>query len=289
LKQIEALRDYAPLHNPVEAQYIEVFKKMVPWATEVAVFDTAFHQTMAPENYLYSIPYKYYKEYGARKYGAHGTSVRYVSARTAEFLGRDPKDLKLVVLHLGSGSSITAVKDGKSVDTSMGFTPLAGITMSTRSGDIDVSLVAYLMKKLNVDMDEMLEILNHESGVLGISELSQDQRDLKAVADTNPQAKLALEIYANRAAKYVAGYASVMGGIDALAFTGGVGENSHEMRQQIIERLGFLGAKIDPEVNAASHGIEKDLSTPDATIKTILMPTNEELMIVRDVFERLPQ
>lgn len=289
LLQIENLRDYAPLHNPVEAQYIDVFTKAMPWATEVAVFDTAFHQTMSPENYLYSIPYKYYKEYGARKYGAHGTSVRYVSKRAAEFLGRDPKHLKTVVLHLGSGSSITAVQDGKSVDTSMGFTPLAGITMSTRSGDIDFSLVAYLMKKLDVDTDEMLHILNHDSGVLGISELSQDQRDLKEVEFENPQAKLALDIYANRAAKYVAGYASVMDGIDVLAFTGGVGENSDEMRGMIIDRLGFLGAKLDRDVNVASHGVEKDLSAADAKIKTLLIPTNEELMIVRDVFERLPQ
>ncbi|WP_461213981.1 acetate kinase [Lacticaseibacillus sp. GG6-2] len=288
LLKIQNLRDYAPLHNPVEAKYIEVFTKMMPWATEVAVFDTSFHQTMSPENYLYSIPYKYYKEFGARKYGAHGTSVRYVSARTAEFLGKDPKDLKIVVMHLGSGSSITAVQGGKSVDTSMGFTPLAGVTMSTRSGDIDVSLVAYLMKKLDItDVDEILHILNHESGVLGISELSQDQRDLKEVEFTNPQAKLALDIYANRAAKYVASYASVMDGIDVLVFTGGVGENSDEMRGQIIDRLHFLGAGIDPKVNVASHGVEVDLSSADAKIKTLLIPTNEELMIVRDVFERL--
>ena len=284
LLQIQNLRDYAPLHNPVEADYIAVFMKMMPWATEVAVFDTAFHQTMQPENYLYSIPYDYYKKYGARKYGAHGTSVRYVSARAAEMLNKPLEDLRMIIMHLGSGSSITAVKDGQSIDTSMGFTPLAGVTMGTRSGDIDPSLVAYLMKKLDIpDVGQMIHILNNDSGLLGISGLSNDMRDLEAAEDTNPRAKLALDIFVNRVVKYVGSYAALMNGVDALVFTAGIGENGDEIRDKVMRSLGYLGAKIDNDLNYKSHGVETDLSTPDSTVKTLLVPTNEELMIVRDV------
>lgn len=287
LLKIQNLRDYAPLHNPTEAKYIAVFRKMMPWTVNVAVFDTAFHQTMPAENYLYAIPYEYYERYGARKYGAHGTSVRYVSARAAELLQRPLAELKLIVMHLGSGSSITAVQGGHSVDTSMGFTPLAGVAMGTRSGDVDASVVAYIMNKLNItDVNEMIHILNNDSGLLGISGLSADQRDLEAVEDTDPRAKLALDIFANRVAKYVGSYAAVMNGVDALVFTGGVGENGIDMRLRIMRHLSYLGATVDETKNHV-RGKETDLSAAAATVKTLLVPTNEELMIVRDVFARL--
>ncbi|KRO16264.1 acetate/propionate family kinase [Lacticaseibacillus saniviri] len=283
LLEIKNLRDYAPLHNPIEATYIDIFREAMPWALEVAVFDTAFHQSMPAENFLYSLPYQYYQQYGARKYGAHGTSVRYVVRRAAEMLNKPLEDLRLVVMHLGSGSSVTAVQNGKSVDTSMGFTPLAGVTMGTRSGDVDPSLIAYLMNKLEItDVNEMIHILNNESGLMGISELSPDQRDLENVEDTNEQAALALNIFANRVFKYVGSYAALMNGIDGLIFTGGVGENGAEMRAKIMAHLSYLGATIDPEANQV-RGKETDLSAADATVKTLLIPTNEELMIVRDV------
>ena len=215
--------------------------------------------------------------------------MRYVSARAAEFLNRPLAQLKMIVMHLGSGSSVTAVEHGRSVDTSMGFTPLAGVTMGTRSGDIDPSLVAYLMAKLHEpDINQMITLLNKESGLLGISELSPDQRDLEAVEDTDPQAKLALDIYANRVAKYVGSYTALMNGVDVLVFTGGVGENGGDMRARILRHLGYLGATVDAVKNKA-RGKEIDLSTAEATVKTLVIPTNEELMIVRDVFERLPK
>lgn len=287
LLKIQNLRDYAPLHNPVEAKYIDVFRKMMPWTTQVAVFDTAFHQTMPAENYLYSIPYEYYEKYGARKYGAHGTSVRYVSARAAELLNRPLAELRMIVMHLGSGSSVTAVQGGQSLDTSMGFTPLAGVTMGTRSGDIDPSVVAYLMNKLGItDVNEMIHILNNNSGLLGLSGLSADQRDLEAVEDSDPQAKLALDIFANRVDKYVGSYAALMNGVDVLVFTGGVGENGIDMRLRIMKNLSYLGATVDTEKNHV-RGKETDLSAATATVKTLLVPTNEELMIVRDVYARV--
>ncbi|MFD1440085.1 acetate/propionate family kinase [Lacticaseibacillus hegangensis] len=289
LQDIRDLKDYAPLHNPVEAEYIDVFCKMMPWATQVAVFDTAFHQTMPAENFLYSIPHQYYEKYGARKYGAHGTSVRYVSQRAAEFLGRPLDQLKMVVMHLGSGSSVTAVQNGQSVDTSMGFTPVAGVTMGTRSGDIDPSLLQYLMRKLKItNFDDIITMLNQRSGLLGISELSADQRDLEAIEDEDPLAKLALDIYANRVAKYVGSYAALMNGVDVLVFTAGVGENAGDMRARIMAHLQFLGATIDAEKNQV-RGKEANVSAADATVQTLVIPTNEELMIVRDVQDRLPQ
>lgn len=289
LQDIRDLKDYAPLHNPVEAEYIDVFCKMMPWATQVAVFDTAFHQTMPAENFLYSIPHQYYEKYGVRKYGAHGTSVRYVSQRAAEFLGRPLAQLKMVVMHLGSGSSVTAVQNGKSVDTSMGFTPVAGVTMGTRSGDIDPSLLQYLMRKLKItNFDDIITMLNQRSGLLGISELSADQRDLEAIEDEDPLAKLALDIYANRVAKYVGSYAALMNGVDVLVFTAGVGENAGDMRARIMAHLQFLGATIDAEKNQV-RGKEANVSAADATVQTLVIPTNEELMIVRDVQDRLPR
>lgn len=287
LKQIKALKDYAPLHNPVQAYYIEVFQQLLPAAQEVAVFDTSLYADMPAVNYLYSIPYEYYENFGARKYGAHGTSHRYVSTRTAEILGKPLKDLKLVTLHLGSGSSVTAFDHGKALDTSMGFTPLAGVMMGTRSGDIDPSLVGYLAEKLDVTMPKMIDILNHKSGLLGVSELSPDQRDLEKTQAERPKSKLALDMFVNRVVRYVGSYVAELGGLDALVFTAGSGENGIAMRQAIADKLGYLGVAIDPAKNDF-RGEEHIVSPDDAPVKVLVVPTNEELMIVRDVM-RLEQ
>ncbi|MEE6708542.1 acetate kinase [Lacticaseibacillus paracasei] len=284
LAQIRALRDYAPLHNPVEADCIAIFRKMMPWALEVAVFDTAFHQTMKPVNYLYSIPYEYYQKYGVRKYGAHGTSVRYVSAHAAKMLRKPLAQMRMIVMHLGAGSSITAIQNGQSVDTSMGFTPLSGVTMGTRSGDVDVSLIGYLMKKLAItDVDQMIDILNTESGLRGISGISHDVRDLEAAAPTNPRAKLALDIFVNRIVKYVGAYAALMDGVDVLVFTAGIGEHSSDIRARVMQSLDYLGALIDASLNTQIHDNAGDITAADSKVKTLVIPTNEELMIVRDV------
>lgn len=282
LKQIKALKDYAPLHNPVQAYYIEVFQQLLPEAQEVAVFDTSLYADMPAVNYLYSIPYEYYENFGARKYGAHGTSHRYVSARTAEILGKPLKDLKLVTLHLGSGSSVTAFDHGKALDTSMGFTPLAGVMMGTRSGDIDPSLVGYLAEKLDVTMPKMIDILNHKSGLLGVSELSPDQRDLEKTQTERPKSKLALDMFVNRVVRYVGSYVAELGGLDALVFTAGSGENGIAMRQAIADKLSYLGVAIDPAKNDF-RGEEHIVSPDEAPVKVLVVPTNEELMIVRDV------
>lgn len=283
LRQIDHLAEYAPLHNPAEADGIRAFSKLLPGVPEVGVFDTAFHATMPPVNYLYSIKREYYDKYGARKYGAHGTSNRYVSNRAAEMLGKDLKDLKMVTMHLGSGVSVTAIKDGKSFDTSMGFTPLAGVTMSTRSGDIDASLVSFLMQKLNItNPDDMIKILNSESGLLGISELSPDMRDLEQSRETRPQSQLAIDIFVNRIVKYVAGYIAEMGGIDVLVFTAGMGEGDKLMRKRIIDGLSVFGAKIDDQRNDVMAK-ERVISSDDSKVDVLLVPTNEELMIARDV------
>lgn len=286
IQQIDDLAEYAPLHNPAELKGIKAFRKLLPNALSVAVFDTSFHQTMPAVNYLYSIPYEYYQKYGARKYGAHGTSHRYVATRAAEMLGKPLKDLKLITLHLGAGASITAIDGGRSIDTSMGFTPLAGVTMATRSGDIDASLVAFLMQKLNIsDPEKMIDILNHKSGILGISGVSPDMRELEKTRDTNPRSQLGIDIFVNRIQKYIGSYIAEMGGADALIFTAGIGENDVIMRKRIIDGLSYFGAHMDDQRNNV-HGKEQIISTPDSKLKVLLVPTDEELMIVRDV-ERL--
>ena len=282
IQKVKDLADFAPLHNPAEAGGIEAFAKLLPNVPQVGVFDTAFHSTMPQENYLYSIPMEYYRKYGARKYGAHGTSHRYVSARAAELLHADLRSLKMITLHMGSGVSVTAIKDGKSLDTSMGFTPLAGVTMSTRSGDIDASLVAYLMGKLNItDPNQMVDILNTKSGILGLSELSPDMRQLEQTIDTRPQSKLAIDIFVNRIIKYIGSYTAIMGGLDVLVFTAGIGEGDIKMRARIVNKLNYMGAKIDPERNDVMAK-ERLISTDDSKVKVMLVPTNEELMIARD-------
>ncbi|MGR8836643.1 acetate kinase [Leuconostoc falkenbergense] len=282
LAKIDRLADYAPLHNPANAMGIRAFQKLLPDALSVAVFDTSFHQTMPDVNYLYSLPYEYYTRYGARKYGAHGTSHRYVSARAAAMLGKDLKDLKLITLHLGAGASITAIKDGKSFDTSMGFSPLAGVTMATRAGDVDPSLVYYIQEREGLTNDEMLNVLNKKSGLLGISTISSDMRDLLDVQDTNEHAKLAINIFINRVIKYVGQYVAEMNGVDAIVFTAGIGENSVLVRKMIVDKLSYFGVKLDDEKNNV-RGEEVEISTSDSKVKALLIPTNEELMIARDV------
>ncbi|MFT8756381.1 acetate/propionate family kinase [Leuconostoc pseudomesenteroides] len=282
LAKIDRLADYAPLHNPANAMGIRAFQKLLPDALSVAVFDTSFHQTMPDVNYLYSMPYEYYTRYGARKYGAHGTSHRYVSARAAAMLGKDLKDLKLITLHLGAGASITAIKDGKSFDTSMGFSPLAGVTMATRAGDVDPSLVYYIQEREGLTNDEMLNVLNKKSGLLGISTISSDMRDLLDVQDTNEHAKLAINIFINRVIKYVGQYVAEMNGVDAIVFTAGIGENSVPVRKMIVDKLSYFGIKLDNEKNNV-RGEEVEISTSDSKFKALLIPTNEELMIARDV------
>jgi len=282
LEQITALAEYAPLHNPANVVGIRAFKRVLPYVPAVAVFDTSFHTTMPAVNYLYSLPYDYYQQYGARKFGAHGTSHRYVAMRAAELLDRPLTSLKLITLHLGAGSSITAIDHGQSLDTSMGFTPLAGITMATRSGDVDPSLIVYLMKKLNINNpDEMLTILNTQSGLLGLAG-SADMQELEARCDVDPMAQLAIDIFVNRIVKYVGAYLAELQGADALVMTAGIGERDAKMRQRIADRLGYFGIAIDPAKNQVS-GVERDLSTSAATIRTLLIPTDEELMIARDV------
>ena len=281
LKNIEALADFAPLHNPANAMGIRAFKHLLPNIISVAVFDTAFHATMPEVNYLYSLRREYYETLRVRKYGAHGTSHRYVSERAAEMLGKPLAETKIITCHLGNGASITAVEGGKSVDTSMGFTPLAGVTMGTRSGDIDPSVLPYLMEKLDIDINEMINILNKKSGLLGLSGISSDMRDLENNMDKE-EVRVALDIFADRIRKYIGSYVTVMNGVDAIVFTAGIGENDTATRANIMSKLTWLGCELDAEKNKA-RGEELEISTPESTVKVFLIPTDEELMIARDV------
>ncbi len=284
IAQIESINELAPLHNPAHVTGIRAFKKVLPDITSVAVFDTSFHQTMPAVNYLYSLPYEYYEDFDARKYGAHGTSHQFVAERAAEMLDKPLEDLKIITCHLGNGASITAVKNGQSIDTSMGFTPLAGVTMGTRAGDIDASLIPYLMNKLELtDVQDMINILNNESGLKGISGVSSDMRDLEsAEAEGNERAEIALRIFEDRVRNYVAQYMVKMEGADAIVFTAGIGENAPATRQNIIKNFNFLGIELDEELNNV-RGKERIISTEDSKTKVILIPTDEELVIARDV------
>ena len=273
--------DLAPLHNPAGIIGIEACKKVMPGKPMVGVFDTAFHQTMPKERYIYPIPYEYYKKYGIRKYGFHGTSHMYVSQRLAEIVGKDISELKIVTCHLGQGSSICAVEGGKSVDTSMGLTPLAGIPMVTRSGDLDPSVVTFLMKKEGWTAEEAENMLNKKSGVQGISGLAPDFREIEAASyGDNERAEIAIEKFKYEIASYIAKYAVAMNGVDYIVFTGGVGENQINIRR-ICEKLEFMGVKIDVEANNV-RGEEKEISAPDSKVKVYLVPTNEELMIAKE-------
>lgn len=287
MSEIDDLAKLAPLHNPANLTGIKAFKNVLPDITSVAVFDTSFHQTMPAENYIYSLPYEYYEKYDARKYGAHGTSHQYVSERAAELLDKDYDDMKIVTLHLGNGASITAVENGKSINTSMGFTPLGGVTMGTRSGDIDPSLVPYLMEKLELsDSQDLIDIFNNESGLKGISGVSSDMRDVEdAASKGNERAELALRIFENRVRNFLSQYIVEMEGVDAIVFTAGIGENGIETRSNIMKNLEFMGIKLDEEKNKV-RGEEKVISTDDSKASILLIPTDEELVIARDV-ERL--
>jgi acetate kinase len=283
LNKIDALSELAPLHNPANITGIKAFQQVLPNVPAVAVFDTAFHQTMPESSFLYSLPYEYYEKYGIRKYGFHGTSHKYVSERAAELLGRPLEQLRLLSCHLGNGASIAAIEGGKSIDTSMGFTPLAGVTMGTRSGNIDPALIPFIMEKTGKTADEVLNVLNKESGMLGVSGFSSDLRDIEVQAsEGNERAELALEVFANRIHKYIGSYASRMYGVDAIIFTAGIGENSAEIRERVLQGLEFMGVYWDPALNKV-RGEEAFVNYPHSPVKVIIIPTNEEVMIARDV------
>ena len=272
----------APLHNPANITGIKACQAVMPSTPMVAVFDTAFHQTMPARSYIYALPYEYYEKDKVRRYGFHGTSHRYVSARAAALLGKPIEELKIITCHLGNGSSVSAIDGGRSVDTSMGFTPLAGVPMGTRSGDLDAGILQYLMNKYGMNIDEMLNILNKKSGVEGLSGVSSDFRDLeKAAEEGNARAQLAEEKFAYEVKKYVGAYAAAMGGVDAIIFTAGVGENDKGIRAMVCDGLEYMGVKLDPAANDV-RGKETVISAADSKVKVLLIPTNEELMIATD-------
>ncbi|TCL54133.1 acetate kinase [Kineothrix alysoides] len=282
-RQVEECNDLAPLHNPANLIGIRSCKEVMPDVPMVGVFDTAFHQTMPKKAYMYGLPYEYYENYKVRRYGFHGTSHDFVSRRAAEILGKDRKDLKIIVCHLGNGASVSAVKNGQSVDTSMGLTPLEGLIMGTRSGDIDPAIITFISKKENISAEEVIDICNKKSGVLGLSDgFSSDFRDLaEAAADGNESARTALETYAYRVGKYIGAYAAAMNGVDVIAFTAGAGENNAEVRKLIGQYIGFLGTNIDEEKNKL-RGKEVILSDAGARVAAMVVPTDEELAIARE-------
>lgn len=281
-KAIKEYTKFAPLHNPANMMGLEACEKLLPNVKNVAVFDTAFHQSMPEENYLYGIDYKYYEEQSVRKYGFHGTSHDFITQKTAELLGKDQKDVNMISCHLGNGSSICAVKEGKSYDTSMGLTPLEGLVMGTRSGDLDPAVVTFLMDEYGYDTKEIDNVLNKESGVLGVSGVSSDFRDLEDSANEgNKRADIALKMFANRAKRYIAGYMAEVGNVEAIVFTGGIGENSITMRQDIMKGFEQFGIKLDDKKNDVRGGAHL-VSTDDSKVKVFVVATNEELMIARD-------
>lgn len=285
LKGIEDNVEIAPLHNPPNIMGIKACQRLLPNVKQVAVFDTAFHQTMPAESYIYALPYEYYEKYKIRRFGFHGTSHKYITNRAAEMLGKDVNEVNLITCHLGNGSSICAVKNGKSIDTSMGFTPLEGLAMGTRCGDLDPAILPFIMEKENLSTDEINTLINKKSGVLGISGVSSDFRDIEAARDEgNKRAKLALDIFEKRVRGYIGSYMTELDHVDAIVFTAGVGENSIEMRESIVNGLKSLGIKIDPERNNV-RGEDKLISADDSSIKIFVIPTNEELMIARDTKE----
>lgn len=285
LATVESCNDLAPLHNPPTLVGVAACRELLPTTPMVGVFDTAFHQTMPPESYIYGLPYEYYEKYGVRRYGFHGTSHKFVSQRAAEILGKKPEDVKIVVCHLGNGSSISAVDGGKCVDTSMGLTPLEGLVMGTRSGDIDPTCIEFIAHKEGLSLEEVMTIINKKSGVLGISGVSSDFRDLDAAAkEGNKRADLALRVFAHSVIKYIGSFIAVMNGVDAIVFTAGIGENDDVIRSRIIEHFGYLDTTIDQKANKM-HGEERVISTPDSKVKVICIPTNEELAICRDTVE----
>ena len=282
IEEIKECGEFAPLHNPAAALGMEACKNVMPGKPMVAVFDTTFHQTMPKESYIYPIPYKYYEKYGVRKYGAHGTSHMYVSQRLAEIVNKDIKDLKIVSCHLGQGSSVCAIKGGKSIDTSMGLTPLGGVPMVTRSGDLDPSVVTYIMKKENLSAQEVQDILNEQSGAAGISGEAPDFREIENAAEAgNERAEIAMENFEYGVASFIAKYAVLMNGVDYIIFTGGIGENTPRIRREICNKLAFMGVDFNDEANNV-RGEETELSKADSKVKVYIIPTNEELMIANE-------
>jgi acetate kinase len=283
LSKLEPLSDLAPLHNPANITGIKAFQRILGNTPSVMVFDTAFHQTMPESSYLYSLPYQYYTDFGIRKYGFHGTSHKYVSQRAAEMLGKPVEDLRLISCHLGNGASIAAIEGGKSIDTSMGFTPLEGVVMGTRSGSVDPAIIPFIMEKTGKSAEEVLTILNKESGMLGLSGFSSDLRDIEEKAEGgNSRAELALDVFSNRIQKYIGAYAARMGGVDAIIFTAGIGENSTTIRAKILNGLEFMGVCWDPTLNE-TRGKELFINYPNSPVQVLMIPTNEEIMIARDV------
>lgn len=283
IAKIKECYGIAPLHNPVNMAGIDAINEVLPEVPQVGVFDTAFHQTMPAKSYMYALPYKYYAEDGVRRYGFHGTSHRYVSQRVCEFLGVEPKGKKIITCHVGNGGSITAVKDGKSIDTSMGLTPTEGLMMGTRCGDVDPGALIFLMDKHNLSSKDMLNMVNKESGLAGVSGVSSDMREITAAAKQgNEKAILSLGMYEQRITKYVGAFAAEMGGVDIIVFTGGVGEHQSSTRANVCKPLRFMGVEIDDEANDANNGDEGIISTPNSAVKVVVIPTDEEYMIAKD-------
>ena len=285
LAAIDENSQFAPLHNPANLMGIKACRLVMPNTPMVAVFDTSFHQTMPAKSFLYGLPMDYYKRLKVRRYGFHGTSHRYVSERAAKFLGKELRDLKIITCHLGNGSSMCAIDGGKSVDTSMGMTPLEGVLMGTRSGSVDPASLQFIMNHEGLDIDQMLEVLNKKSGLLGVSGLSSDMRDIEEAARRgNEQAQITLDLLYNGIRKYIGAYAATMGGVDVVVFTAGIGENSPILRESVLDGMGFLGMELDKEKNKL-RGEERDISTPNSKVRILVIPTNEELVIARDTLE----
>ncbi|MCI7728149.1 MAG: acetate kinase, partial [Bacteroidales bacterium] len=283
IEQMKACTDLAPLHNPANLKGVAAVSAILPNVPQVGVFDTAFHQTMPAHAYMYALPYEYYTQYGVRRYGFHGTSHRYVSRRACEFLGIDYEKTKIITVHVGGGGSITAIKDGKSIDTSMGLTPVEGLVMGTRSGDVDLGAITYLMDKLGLSVADLNTIINKKSGVLGVSGVSSDMRDIEdAIAKGNERAKLALDMFEYRLLKYIGAYTAALNGVDLIVFTGGIGENQVITREYICKGLNYLGVKFNKELNAKTRGEEVEISTPDSKVRVVVIPTDEELTIATD-------
>lgn len=286
LEDFASCSELAPLHNPANLKGVNAVKEIAPQMPQVGVFDTSFHQTMPAYAYMYALPYELYEQYGVRRYGFHGTSHRYISKRALEMLNIPAEGSRIITCHIGNGGSVTAVKDGKSVDTSMGLTPLEGLMMGTRSGDVDPGAIPFLMDKLNLDSKALSDLLNKKSGVAGVSGVSSDMREVNAAAVAgNKRAILANEMYFYRIKKYIGAYAAAMGGVDAIVFAGGVGENQFDCRREVLKGLEFLGIELDHEVNERTRGVEALLSTPESKVKVLLIPTDEELMIANDTYE----
>ncbi len=287
IEVVNELVDLAPLHNPANLKGIEAISVLIPDVPQVGVFDTSFHHTMPQHSYMYGIPYSLYKKYGIRRYGFHGTSHKYVSETAAEFLGKDYNSLKIITCHLGNGASVTAIKNGKSVDTSMGFTPTEGLIMGTRSGDLDLGILTYIMDKEEIGIAASNALFNKHSGMLGITGVSSDMREIEIEAweNGNERAKLGLDMYFYRVKKYIGAYAAAMGGVDIIVFTGGIGENGYETRKAICEGLEYMGVEFNNEVNNGLRAKLTDISMPDSKVKVLVVPTNEELVIARDTLK----